>query len=636
MRRKLLLIAAIIAAAMGAAAAVPCDINMDGTVDVGDVNAVLERILNGDSADAPAVTIDDTTPLGDKHRVIYEMNVGSFTAAGTLQAAQERLSELRTLGVDIVWLMPIYPRGGGINSPYAATDFKAVNPKYGTVSDLKNFVTHAHSLGMQVWLDWVPNHTATNARWVTEHPEYYVKNGTSIVHPNNYSDVYQLNYNNADLCDAMNDCLKYWIDEADVDGYRCDYISSTAIPTSYWQSAIPLIKGHKAGKTVWFLGETDIVQDVKRLLNAGFDYDYAWNFQGQLAAFGPNGSSGENLRSRCAGFINASKTATVSRMVYLNNHDVNYNDGGKSLTDLYGNNRYALTTLMFTIYGMPLLYNGQEIGCNQKLDYFNDSKVNWNTVDSKMKNTVRTLASLRHTQAALADDVVPTFHTVSTNSVLAFTKAAGASTVLVVLNMGQNTVDVTLGGVTPGDYVKWLDSSTVSAGVVTTVETTTLSATPTLRLEGKGYRVMVMGGNSRYDVNRDGAVDVGDVNNVLDYILNNPGGAVPDPQPAGHKMYVHSELGWSAYAMYVWSSTTNSDVEAAWPGVTPSGTTTIAGTEWMVFDMSEAYSRGSDTNWIINNNNGGEQYDLMTNYNFSSDTYVRVSASGSYTVSPTP
>ena len=111
------------------------------------------------------------------HQVIYEMNVGSFTTEGTFAVAQQRLGELKALGVDIVWLMPIYPRGGGINSPYAATDFQQTNPNYGTIADLKALVNAAHTLNMEVWLDWVPNHTATDAKWVTEHPEYYKKNG---------------------------------------------------------------------------------------------------------------------------------------------------------------------------------------------------------------------------------------------------------------------------------------------------------------------------------------------------------------------------------------------------------------------------------------------------------------------------
>ena len=150
-----------------------------------------------------------------------------------------------------------------------------MNPSYGTIADLKTFVSKAHSLGMKVWLDWVPNHTATNHRWVTEDPEYYVKDANgNIIHPNNYGDVYQLDYTNNSLCDAMNNCLKYWIDQADIDGYRCDYISSPAIPASYWQLAIPMLKAHKSSLIV--MAEGDLTDtNNKRLQNVGFDFDYA-------------------------------------------------------------------------------------------------------------------------------------------------------------------------------------------------------------------------------------------------------------------------------------------------------------------------------------------------------------------------
>ena len=219
--------------------------------------------------------INNTASATKGQCVVYEMNVGSFTQAGTFAAASDKLDDLKQTGVDIVWLMPVYPRGGGINSPYAAKNFRQVNPSYGTVADLKAFVGKAHQLGMKVWLDWVPNHTATDADWVTTHPEYYTTRNGQMVHPNNYGDVYELNYGNADLQNEMNDCLKFWIDETDIDGYRCDYISSPSIPASYWQNTIPLIKGYKAGKDITFLGEADIVNDAKKLLNAGFDYDYA-------------------------------------------------------------------------------------------------------------------------------------------------------------------------------------------------------------------------------------------------------------------------------------------------------------------------------------------------------------------------
>ena len=140
-----------------------------------------------------------TEKRAEGRRVVYEMSVGSFTPEGTFAAAQTRLRELRTLGIDVVWLMPVYPRGGGINSPYAATNFQKTNPKYGTIADLKALVAEAHRLGMEVWLDWVPNHTATNADWVTSNPEYYAQSGGQMVHPNNYGDVWQLNYGNSAL-----------------------------------------------------------------------------------------------------------------------------------------------------------------------------------------------------------------------------------------------------------------------------------------------------------------------------------------------------------------------------------------------------------------------------------------------------
>ena len=425
------------------------------------------------------------------HQVIYEMNVGSFTTEGTFAAAQQQLGELKTLGVDIVWLMPIYPRGGGINSPYAATDFQQTNPNYGTIADLKALVTAAHELNMEVWLDWVPNHTATDAKWVTEHPEYYKKNGDRFVHPNNYGDVYQLDYGNADLQRAMNDCLKFWIDEADIDGYRCDYISSPEIPTAYWQATIPEIKGYKNGKTITFLGETDIAQDVTRLKTAGFDYDYAWAFQSSLINYGSAGNNSARLKAFANTLLDASKSQSFGRMLYLTNHDQNWNESKKTLTEKYGNNRYPLTVLAYTLYGMPLIYNGQETGGNQALNYFTDTKIDWTTKDDKMRNTIRTLTALKHAVPALDDKAPVDWVTVTgSTSVLAYSRKAGDSEVLVVLNMSTSTVNATLTDLTAGDWSLWLNSETIAEG---TSRQQTLSALQTVSLEAKGYHVYVRG-----------------------------------------------------------------------------------------------------------------------------------------------
>ena len=435
------------------------------------------------------------------HQVIYQMNVGSFSAEGTFAAAQQRLSELKTLGVDIVWLMPIYPRGGGINSPYAATNFQQTNPSYGTIADLKSFVNRAHELNMEVWLDWVPNHTATDADWVITHPEYYAKSGEQMIHPNGYGDVWQLDYSNTNLVNAMNDCLKFWIDQADIDGYRCDYISSPYIPTSYWQSTIPMIKSYKTGKKITFLGEADIAQhnDAARLKTAGFDYDYAWAYQTSLLNFGPNGVYAAPLRTNATTMLNASNTVSFKRMLYLTNHDQNWNEDKKTLTEKYGNNRYPLTVLAYTLYGMPLIYNGQEVGGNQPLNYFQDTKIDWTVKDDKMLNTIRTLTALKHTVPALSDDAIVNLITVSGNtSAMAFTRKSGDSEILVVMNMANSAGNATITGLTAGAWSLWLTSETIAQG--TSRKQETFGTSKTINLEAKGYRVYVKGSYSNEDI----------------------------------------------------------------------------------------------------------------------------------------
>lgn len=436
---------------------------------------------------------------GAGQRVIYELNVGSFTSEGTFDAAKKRLLELKKTGVDIVWLMPIYPRGGGIDSPYAATDFREVNPAYGSVSDLKAFVEEAHSLGMEVWLDWVPNHTATDAKWVTSNPEYYTKDSDGqMIHPNNYGDVYELDYSNAGLVNAMNDCLKFWIDQADVDGYRCDYVSSPTIPASYWQNTISMLKNYKSGKTITMLAEADI-SDVTKLKGVGFDYDYAWGFhEDKLQQFGATGQYANPLKLYASEFVKASSELGVGRMVYLTNHDQNYNYLNKhTLTQKYGSNKYLLRVLTYTLYGMPMIYNGEETGGDQKLDYFKDTKIDWTASDPKMLNTLRTLAAIKHTQAALHDGAKesdnPSVNFLETNNkqyILAYSRQSGNSEVIVLLNTSTSKQDVTVDGIN-GTYSLWLNSETIADKV--SRKSVTFNGKLSVSIPAKGYLVYVKG-----------------------------------------------------------------------------------------------------------------------------------------------
>ena len=436
--------------------------------------------------------INQSSKASAGHRVIYEMNVGAFTQQGTFAAAQQRLSELKTLGVDIVWLMPIYPRGGGLNSPYAATNFQQVNPSYGSIADLRNFVSRAHELNMLVWLDWVPNHTATNASWVSQHPDYYTWSNGQMVHPNGYGDVYELNYGNQSLQNAMTDCLKFWVDQANVDGYRCDYVASPTIPNTYWQKAIGQLSNYR-NKKIEFLAESNLTWDhYLDNVNVGFSYDYAWSFQTDLVNIG-NGTSASALQNAANTLINASKY-NFARMLYITNHDQNYNENKKTLSAKYGDNKYLLTVFYYTLYGMPLIYNGQEIGGDQALNYFTDEKVNWNNTDYKMRNTVRTLNALKHNEAALGDKVGVNWLNTNNGNVLAYTRKDGSSEVLVILNLGNGQNTVSISGLNAGTWSQWLNSTNIASGVSRTQQN--IGSTQSFTIPAKGYQVFVRDGNS--------------------------------------------------------------------------------------------------------------------------------------------
>ena len=455
--------------------------------------------------------------------VIYQLDLYNFTSAGTLAAAQQRLDYLKDLGIDVIWLMPIHPRGqqgriGSLGSPYAPRDYHAVNSDFGTLADLQAFVAAAHQRGMQVWLDWVANHTAKDNVWITQHREYY---NSTLTSPNGYGDVYQLDYSKEATQLAMIEAMEYWVDQADIDGFRCDYISSNTIPTSFWTRAIKALKEFKPGKTVTMLGEGDMANSVQRLLVCGWDYDYAWGFQSALVN---NKTNPSGVLSQCRNLVGDMRFTDMSRMVYLTNHDQNYNS---SMNTQYGNNVYAFTVLTFTLYGMPLLYNGQETGylLSRKLDYFNRTPINWNSVDSKMVNTVKALTALKHSCDALIDNgdraTEVTFLNTGNNNLMAYVRHHNDQQCLVVLNLGSSQVSTVVSSIEAGEWKLAIDVNNISAGL--TSQPVQLNATQSFTVPAGGFKVYVKGEPRpdylQGDVNLDGSVNISDIALLIDYIL---------------------------------------------------------------------------------------------------------------------
>lgn len=420
-----------------------------------------------------------------ENRVIYEVFVRNFSPEGNLKGVEAQIPRLKDLGVDVVWLMPIYELGdtgkwGPYSSPYAIKDYKKIDSDNGTEQDLRDLVRTIHDNGMEIWFDWVGNHTAMDNVWVTSNPEFYTKKDGDFVHPFGgvWKDVYELNRDNEAMQDSMVKAMQYWVDEFDIDGYRCDYASGPS--PELWRKASERVL--KNGERIAWLAEDSNKPSLVK--NGYFDYNYCWDFQEKvLKSFAKDGLSKlPELRKACEllakrGITEGeSKTPedTISdpyrnrsRMVYLVNHDVLQDQGG-SEDIVYGKYVRPLTVLQFTLYGMPLIYNGQEIQYKSggRVSLAEKTPIDWSKPDTTMTNLIKKLTRLKHAHPALRTGAdsgdYSNISTSADESVYAYKRSSGTDEVVVMLNFDEEEVDFSVAeGMTKGRYKDILSGNTM-------------------------------------------------------------------------------------------------------------------------------------------------------------------------------
>ncbi|WP_165021559.1 alpha-amylase family glycosyl hydrolase [Dysgonomonas sp. ZJ279] len=396
----------------------------------------------------------EITPVSKNNNVIYEVNIRNYSAEGNFKGLEKDLPRLKELGVDILWLMPIHPVGeknkiGTKGSPYSIKDYKAINPDYGTDTDLKSLIATAHASGIKIWFDWVANHTAWDHVWVGNHLNFYAsKNGVRPYSPENWSDVIQLDYKNADMRAEMIDAMKYWVESFDIDGYRCD--AATYIPLSFWHEARTEID--KVKEITWLCeGDNASYMQV-------FDYDYAWSFNTALNDFGKTNNI-SNLVSECNKLFSNNAYTNKGRMIYLTNHDLNAYDGTEFTR--YGKNVLPLTVLSFTIYDMPLIYNGQEIGMDKVMGLFDVVPVVWTPANNTYNDLFKKLTQLKRTQPALEDGTnrgVLKVYPTNNEDIFVYSRKRGTNEVITMLNLTDHSIKFKFSNTTPlgtfRDYLK--------------------------------------------------------------------------------------------------------------------------------------------------------------------------------------
>lgn len=442
------------------------------------LSVVLLSCSKSDST-APIAVSNDPAQFGTpytgvpsgKDAVIYQVNLRAFSAAGNLQGVTARLDSIKALGVNVVYLMPIYPVGilNGVNSPYSVKDFKAVGSEFGTLDDLRTLVNVAHQKNMAVILDWVANHTSWDNNWISNKSWYQQDAAGKIVSPTGFNDVAQLNFNNDTMRNAMVEAMRYWVLTANVDGYRCDFADND--PVDFWKQAITSLR-NITNRQLLLLAEGTRPDHFR----AGFDLIYGFAFFSKMEDIYANSKSATLVNDvNKSEYFNAFDDSRVLR--YITNHDVNLSDGTPQ--QLFGGTKGAMTTFVVAacMKGVPMIYNGQEIGYANRISYFKRDPINW-TPNPAITADYKKLLAFRNNSSAIKNGQLFTY---SSDDVVAFTKELNTEKVLVLANLRNTAVDYTLP--TPLSNTTWIDA--INTGTVALKTKVTIQANSYLILKNQ-------------------------------------------------------------------------------------------------------------------------------------------------------
>ncbi len=386
--------------------------------------------------------------------MLYEMNVRQLTPEGTLRAATERLEFLSELGIDALWLMPIYPIGsegrkGSSGSYYSIKDYCAVNPEMGTIEDFDALLSKAHSLGIHVIMDWVANHTARDARWVDEKPaQWYERDeqGEPLV-PWDWTDTAKLNYANHDVWQGQIEAMKFWVARG-VDGFRCDM--AMLVPIEFWQEASAAL--HSINSEIFMLAEAE----QQNLFDRAFDSCYGWE-QHHLMVDVAQGRRRANALVEQLYSHSEQYAAWAIPMAFTSNHDENSWQGRE--VEIFGDALNAMRLFTFVAPGaMPLLYTGQEVGYDHSFEFFERDPIPAAVYEPNATTEFyHRLIELKHSFESLAagerGGVWCTINTNAHDCLVALVRESSRDRVVTIINMSPYVVECDFNtGVYAGSY----------------------------------------------------------------------------------------------------------------------------------------------------------------------------------------
>ena len=389
------------------------------------------------AADAAPRGAARQSPEWLRDAVVYEVFPRAFSAGGDIKGVTAQLDRLKQLGVTVIWLMPIHPTGklkakGSLGSPYAVRDYDAINPEYGTEADLKQLVTAAHQRGMKVFIDVVANHTAWDSVLMDKHADWYTHDSAGrIVPPNpDWIDVADLDFSKPALRQYMNGMMVRWLRDFGFDGFRCDYASG--VPTDFWEALRPELDKVRPGLA--FLAESD----DPALLRSAFDIDYAWDFYHAMSDALAGRKPASFLREIWEK-AEARYPQGALRLRFSDNHDQLRVTGQAGLPAAL-----AASAVMFTLDGVPLLYNGMEIGDTVESlapALFERAPIQWEVAERRPQVTpyYQALATLRRAHKSFTRGAVRWLTNGDEKRVLSYERSVDGESMVVVANLSSQS-----------------------------------------------------------------------------------------------------------------------------------------------------------------------------------------------------
>ena len=360
---------------------------------------------------------------------MYQVNPRVFAPNNSLNAVAARIDSIRDLGVNMMWVMPIYPIGveKGKNSPYCISDYKAIAPEFGTIDDFKHLAQVCHEHQMGIILDWVANHTAWDHPWVKEHPEWYTRDekADTIICPQpwNWEDVADLNYDNKDMREAMIDAMKFWIVEVGIDGFRCDV--ADGVPADFWKDAITQLREAAGERRIVMLAEG---KNTDNFTIGGFAMNYGWDYKDVLSKVFKGNPASDLLKADKAEYDSLPDGKVKLR--FTTNHD--------HATEVepcvqFTNDRGAMAAYVASIFphGGALIYGSQEVGYPEPINFFKYVPVDWSAKPDVYQEYKKLIGLYNEHPALRKGTVVP----YPDNDVLVFEKQNADEHFLILVNV---------------------------------------------------------------------------------------------------------------------------------------------------------------------------------------------------------